>query len=186
MQACAHRAISCKLTTGRLAKPSGYASANRLALSSSARFSVITKANMMENIINSVSVAVKNSPLNGFKKAIAHAKAGDYDSANIKKQIDTYVSTSPVVVFAWTSCPYCKQAKGLLTDLGAKFTSVDLDTMDEGDAIRAELGNLTDRTSMPNIFIKGENVGGCNDGPGVMTLHRNGELVPMLQAAGAL
>lgn len=45
---------------------------------------------------------------------------------------------------------------------------------------------MTDRTSVPNIFIAGENVGGCNDGPGVMTLHGQGKLVPKLQAAGAL
>jgi glutaredoxin len=45
---------------------------------------------------------------------------------------------------------------------------------------------MTDRTSVPNIFISGQSVGGCNDGPGVVTLHSQGKLVPMLQAAGAL
>ena len=39
---------------------------------------------------------------------------------------------------------------------------------------------------MPNIFINKQGVGGCNDGPGVMTLHNRGELVPLLKAAGAL
>lgn len=29
-------------------------------------------------------------------------------------------------------------------------------------------------------------IGGCNDGPGLMTLQRKGELVPMLESAGAL
>ncbi len=29
-------------------------------------------------------------------------------------------------------------------------------------------------------------IGGCNDGPGLMTLQRKGELVPMLKSAGAL
>jgi hypothetical protein len=32
----------------------------------------------------------------------------------------------------------------------------------------------------------GQNVGGCNDGPGVMTLHREGKLLPLLKQAGAL
>lgn len=32
----------------------------------------------------------------------------------------------------------------------------------------------------------GQNVGGCNDGPGVMTLHKEGKLVPLLKQAGAL
>jgi glutaredoxin 3 len=39
---------------------------------------------------------------------------------------------------------------------------------------------------MPNIFIDGKGVGGCNDGPGVATLQKQGQLVPMLKAAGAL
>lgn len=45
---------------------------------------------------------------------------------------------------------------------------------------------LTDRTSVPNVFIAGRSVGGCNDGPGVATLEARGELRPLLQAAGAL
>lgn len=44
----------------------------------------------------------------------------------------------------------------------------------------------TDRTSMPNIWIQGQPIGGCNDGPGLLTLARKGELAPMLKAAGAL
>ena len=39
---------------------------------------------------------------------------------------------------------------------------------------------------MPNIFIAGEGIGGCNDGPGIMTLQRNGELMRKLQAAQAV
>ena len=41
----------------------------------------------------------------------------------------------------------------------------------EGYQLRAELGALTGRTSMPNVFIAGESIGGCNDGtPGLMPL----------------
>lgn len=57
---------------------------------------------------------------------------------------------------------------------------------DEGTQIRAELAKLTSRTSMPNIFIGGQGVGGCNDGPGIMTLQKQGELTPMLEKAGAM
>lgn len=57
---------------------------------------------------------------------------------------------------------------------------------DEGMQIRAELAKSSSRTSMPNIFIGGEGVGGCNDGPGIMTLNKQGQLTPMLQKAGAM
>jgi len=57
---------------------------------------------------------------------------------------------------------------------------------DEGKAIRAQLGVMTGRTSVPNIWIAGEGIGGCNDGPGIMTLDREGKLDDILKQAGAL
>ena len=43
-------------------------------------------------------------------------------------------------------------------------------------ALRAELAERTGRTSVPNIFIAGEGIGGCNDGPGLLTLQKEGKL----------
>ena len=45
---------------------------------------------------------------------------------------------------------------------------------------------MTNRTSMPNVYIKGTSYGGCNDGPGVVPLHRDGKLLPLLKEAGAV
>ena len=39
---------------------------------------------------------------------------------------------------------------------------------------------------MPNVFIGGTSCGGCNDGPGIATLHKEGRLVPLLKSVGAL
>jgi glutaredoxin len=45
-----------------------------------------------------------------------------------------------VMVFSWSGCPFCKNAKALLADLGADFTALELDTIgQEGKQIRAEL-----------------------------------------------
>ena len=46
------------------------------------------------------------------------------------------------------------------------------------------LRQSSSRMLMPSDFLAG--IGGCNDGPGLMTLQRKGELVPMLKSAGAL
>jgi len=71
--------------------------------------------------------------------------------------------------------------------MGVSFQAIELDQMgDEGKALRAQLGVMTGRTSVPNIWIAGEGIGGCNDGPGIMTLQREGKLEPMLKAAGVL
>lgn len=45
---------------------------------------------------------------------------------------------------------------------------------------------MTNRTSMPNVYIKGTSYGGCNDGPGVVPLHKEGKLLPLLKEAGAV
>ncbi|KAK3243156.1 hypothetical protein CYMTET_47175 [Cymbomonas tetramitiformis] len=47
-----------------------------------------------------------------------------------------------------------------------------------------ELAKLTGRTSVPNIWIGGENIGGCNDGsPGLMPLVNEGKLEEKLAKA---
>ena len=55
-------------------------------------------------------------------------------------------------------------------------------------ATRAELANIVGRTSVPAVFAAGEYLGGCNDGGmgGVLTLHKEGRLKPLLQKAGSV
>jgi glutaredoxin 3 len=139
-----------------------------------------------EKLINRISVGVTNSFLNDGKIMLAKAQAGDYDEVAMKAKLEAYIKEDAVVVFSWTTCPFCVKAKALLTETGAKFTAIELDKMPEGKALRVELAKLTNRTSMPNVFVTGTSYGGCNDGPGVMTLQKEGKLIPLLQGAGAL
>ena len=53
------------------------------------------------------------------------------------------------------------------------------------------MGRLTGKSSVPSVWIGGEYVGGCDDGPndeapGLVKLAFVGKLKPMLEAAGAL
>jgi glutaredoxin 3 len=63
-----------------------------------------------------------------------------------------------------------------------------LDVVDDGMGIRAEMGDLIGRTSVPAIWIDQVFIGGCNDGPlgGIVSLDDKGELDSMLKAAGAM
>ena len=94
----------------------------------------------------------------------------------------------PCVVFATTTCGYCYQTRQLLDELNVEYTAVELDKIPEGRALRAEVAARTGRTSVPAVFVGGEYVGGSNDGGlgGALTLHRKGELTPLLADAGAL
>lgn len=63
------------------------------------------------------------------------------------------------------TCPPVPQAKSVLRDLGANFEAFELDQMGkEGMALRAELAEMTDRTSMPSIWISGGAQGTCFEG----------------------
>lgn len=74
-----------------------------------------------------------------------------------------------------------------MDDKKVKYHVVELDEVTDGKAIRAEMAGLIQRTSVPAMWIGGEFIGGCNDGPkgGIITLQKSGELDSMLAAAGA-
>jgi len=122
------------------------------------------------------------------RAGVAAVLAGEYDSAAVRARIQREAAASPVLLYSQTSCPYCKKSKELLAGLGARGVRVvELDTLGaEGHAVRAELAQLTGRSSVPAIYVGGSFVGGFSDGPGLGTLAERGELVPMLQKAGAL
>ena len=111
--------------------------------------------------------------------------AGDYDEEEIKGQIDTLISENDVMMFSFSRCPFCIRSKQALSERGVEFKAIELDEMGlRGNAIRNELGRRTGRTSMPNIFIKGTGIGGCNDGtPGLMPLIAQDGLEELLSKA---
>ena len=85
-------------------------------------------------------------------------------------QIDIY--TSPL-------CGFCHAAKRLLTSKGASFTEIDVwaDPDRKPEMIQRANGGRT----VPQIFIDGAHVGGCDD---LYALDRAGKLDPLLRAAG--
>ncbi|MCD8514840.1 MAG: glutaredoxin 3 [Burkholderiaceae bacterium] len=72
-------------------------------------------------------------------------------------------------------CPYCQRAKALLRERGV--TEWEEVVVDGKPDVRAAMAQLVGRTSVPQIFINGQHVGGCDD---LHALDARGELVPML------
>jgi glutaredoxin 3 len=127
------------------------------------------------------------SYLSGFKQFVAEQVAGDFDVDAVDQTIEQEVSRGGVLMYSFTSCPFCKKAKELLDEKGASYTVVELDELADGAARRARLGARTGRTSVPAVFISGDYIGGLNDGsPGLAPLDAAGELVPRLRGARAL
>jgi len=89
-----------------------------------------------------------------------------------------------VAMFSFTSCPFCRQAKDYLEENNISYKALELDELDgnRGNEIRAVLGKMTKRTSVPSIFINGAAIGGLNDGtPGLLSLAESGELKALLR-----
>ncbi|XP_020080264.1 glutaredoxin-like [Ananas comosus] len=93
------------------------------------------------------------------------------------------VASTPVVVFSKTFCPYCNRVKQLLAQLGANFKAIELDVESDGSEIQAALLEWTGQRTVPNVFIGGKHIGGCDT---VTAKHNEGKLVPLLTEAGAL
>jgi len=122
--------------------------------------------------------------LAGFKQWVAERVAGEFDAAAVDAALNAEISDNAVLMYSFTSCPFCKKAKELLDEKGAPYAVVELDEIADGAARRARLGAKTGRTSVPSVWISGEYVGGLNDGPGLAVLDRAGELDAKLAAAG--
>ncbi|KAF5739610.1 Glutaredoxin family protein [Tripterygium wilfordii] len=93
------------------------------------------------------------------------------------------VAANPVVVFSKAYCPYCLSVKNLLQQVGASFMTVELDTESDGSEMQAALLEWTGLRSVPNVFIGGNHIGGCDTTTG---LHQQGKLISLLTEAGAL
>jgi glutaredoxin 3 len=65
-----------------------------------------------------------------------------------------------IKIYSSRFCGYCTRAKMLLEKKGVEYTEIGVD-MDP--VKRREMEALAGRTSVPQIFINNEHVGGCDD-----------------------
>ena len=97
-----------------------------------------------------------------------------------KEKAAVAIKDNKIMVFSKTYCPYCMKAKRALTDLGLQFTVQELDLDEkEGSAIQQALLDLTGQRTVPNIFIKGLHLGGCD---ATLAAIADGKLKKMLDA----
>jgi glutaredoxin 3 len=83
----------------------------------------------------------------------------------------------PIVIYTKSTCPYCHAAKDLLRRKGAAFSEISVDGDRRAQAAMAQ--KAAGRSTVPQIFIGGAHVGGCDD---LYALEEAGRLDPMLAA----
>ena len=80
-----------------------------------------------------------------------------------------------VEMYSTMWCPYCARARALLEHKGVAFTEIDL--MEEPGRRDEMIRRAGGRTTVPQIFINGEHIGGCDE---MVALDRAGSLDPKL------
>ncbi|WP_017903402.1 glutaredoxin 3 [Pseudomonas asplenii] len=79
-----------------------------------------------------------------------------------------------VVVYSSDYCPYCSRAKQLLASKDVAFEEIKVDGKPQ---VRAEMADKAGRTSVPQIWIGSQHIGGCDD---LYALERAGKLDALL------
>lgn len=82
-----------------------------------------------------------------------------------------------VEIYSTLFCPYCARAKSLLGRKGVEY--VNIDVMEEPARRDEMVSRAGGRTSVPQIFIDGEHIGGSDD---LHALERAGALDAKLGA----
>ncbi|WP_101758870.1 glutaredoxin 3 [Oceanicoccus sp. KOV_DT_Chl] len=79
-------------------------------------------------------------------------------------------------IFLYTTqfCPFCVQAKRLLDAKGAQYREI---SVDGNSQLRTEMMDKSGRHTVPQIWIGGTHVGGCDD---LWALERSGKLDGLL------
>lgn len=78
-----------------------------------------------------------------------------------------------VNIYTTTYCPYCVRAKQLLDNKQVEYTNIDVSET----SARANMSSLTGGTTVPQVVINGQAIGGCDE---LHALERSGELDKLL------
>jgi glutaredoxin 3 len=81
-----------------------------------------------------------------------------------------------VIMYLTATCPFCQSAERLLEEKGAH--DVEKIRVDLQPARRGEMVQKSGRRTVPQIWIGGRHIGGCDD---LYALDRAGELDPLLK-----
>mmetsp|Transcript_12986 Transcript_12986/g.17850 ORF Transcript_12986/g.17850 Transcript_12986/m.17850 type:complete len:136 (-) Transcript_12986:340-747(-) len=91
--------------------------------------------------------------------------------------VNAEIAANDVVVFSKSYCPFCKKTKSTLESMNIDAKVYELNQMDNGAAIQDALLELSGQKTVPNVFVKGEHLGGNDD---TQAAAKDGKLASML------
>ena len=82
-----------------------------------------------------------------------------------------------VTLYTTRFCPYCVRAKALLDQKGVIYTEI---AVDNDPGLRREMMSRSGATSVPQIWIGEEHIGGCDE---MLLLERQSRLDGLIERA---
>ena len=103
------------------------------------------------------------------------------NSFDVSENIKNEISSSDVVLFmkgtpAFPMCGFSAAVAQVLSDLGVKFSSVNVL---ESDEMREGIKKFSNWPTIPQLYIKEEFIGGCDI---VKEMYESGELLELLNS----
>ena len=100
---------------------------------------------------------------------------------NTKSEIELEISKNDIVLFmkgtpVFPQCGFSAATVGILNHLGVKFSSINVL---EDDDIRQGIKEYADWPTIPQLYVKGEFVGGCDI---VREMYESGELTDLISS----
>lgn len=97
-------------------------------------------------------------------------------SEELKQQIEASIANNPVHIFMkgtpeWPQCGFSKATCDAFRSIGVEFTATNV--LEDLDNYRGTLMEITAWPTIPQVFVGGEFVGGCDI---TLEMLRNGEL----------
>eukprot|EP00471_Norrisiella_sphaerica_P001965 CAMPEP_0184481594 /NCGR_PEP_ID=MMETSP0113_2-20130426/3150_1 /TAXON_ID=91329 /ORGANISM="Norrisiella sphaerica, Strain BC52" /LENGTH=145 /DNA_ID=CAMNT_0026860809 /DNA_START=229 /DNA_END=666 /DNA_ORIENTATION=+ len=107
------------------------------------------------------SITLRSTPLQqplfcAKRSTLIHAQS-------VKDEILKAVNDNQVMIYSKSYCPFCVKVKDLFTNqLGVTPTVIELDEQPT-DELESTLKELTQQRTVPQVFVNGEFIGGCDD-----------------------
>lgn len=84
----------------------------------------------------------------------------DWDG--LKLRVRNLIASHRVMIFSKSYCPYCNKVKDLFRSLRVDYYALELDVTEDGASIQQVLAELTNQRTVPNVFVNGTHIGGCD------------------------
>ncbi|KAI9469928.1 MAG: glutaredoxin [Benjaminiella poitrasii] len=102
-------------------------------------------------------------------------------SQGIRDFVQKAIRSNKVMIFSKSYCPYCISVKDLFDDMHVDYKALELNEHENGEAIQNTLAELTKQTTVPNIFINQQHIGGSDS---LKSAFASGRLEKLLNDAG--